>query len=398
MNLRRRVATVAVIVLVAALVCQPVSAAGIAVGPSSLTIENGLRGGSFERSLTVFNPSDTGFEVVLKTEGSAGDWIRFSAIEDGEEIEKVYVPENGQAPVLMRVTVPDDAANGRYTATVVVETVPGEEIPGSVGMILQAKSALEITVTDVEKVSGEVTSIVVRDTEVDVPLGIEVGFKNTGNVVVTPEITAVISRDGPVVDTVSWAERSVRPGTTEQIVVCWPNEGFPTGTYLANVTVSLRGEVLGKEGRTFEIQTLGSLTRQGELIDLNYDGALVVGKPIKITGLFKNSGSIATRAKLSGEIYRGGSLVDVITGDEMTVLVFSEDPLTAYYTPKEPGEYTMKTCAVFEGKTTDSKDMVFTVQSDSSSGLNLPLSPAPVAAALAFICLLVAGRRHRENR
>lgn len=397
MNLRSRVATVAVIVLMAVIVCQPVSAAGIAVGPSSLTIENGLRGGSFERSLTVFNPSDTGFEVVLRTEGSAGDWIRFSTIDNDEEIETIYVPENGQIPVLMRVTVPDDAANGRYTATIVVETVPGEEIPGSVGMILQAKSALEITVTDVEKISGEVTSIVVRDTEVDVPLGIEVGFKNTGNVVVTPEITAVISRDGSVIDTVTWAETSVRPGTTEQIVVRWPNDGFPTGTCQANVMVSLRGAVLADENRTFEILPLGSLTRQGELTDLNYDGALVVGKPIKITGLFKNSGSIATRAKLSGEVYRGGSLVDVISGDEMTVLVFSEDALTAYYTPTEPGEYTMKTCAVFEGKTTDAKDISFTVQSDSS-GLSLPLSPVPVAAALAFICLLVASRRHRENR
>lgn len=397
MNLRSRVATVAVIVLMAVIVCQPVSAAGIAVGPSSLTIENGLRGGSFERSLTVFNPSDTGFEVVLRTEGSAGDWIRFSTIDNDEEIETIYVPENGQIPVLMRVTVPDDAANGRYTATIVVETVPGEEIPGSVGMILQAKSALEITVTDVEKISGEVTSIVVRDTEVDVPLGIEVGFKNTGNVVVTPEITAVISRDGSVIDTVTWAETSVRPGTTEQIVVRWPNDGFPTGTYQANVMVSLRGEVLADENRTFEILPLGSLTRQGELTDLNYDGALVVGKPIKITGLFKNSGSIATRAKLSGEVYRGGSLVDVISGDEMTVLVFSEDALTAYYTPTEPGEYTVKTCALFEGKTTDAKDISFTVQSDSS-GLSLPLSPVPVAAALAFICLLVASRRHRENR
>lgn len=371
MNLRSRVATVAVIVLMAVIVCQPVSAAGIAVGPSSLTIENGLRGGSFERSLTVFNPSDTGFEVVLRTEGSAGDWIRFSTIDNDEEIETIYVPENGQIPVLMRVTVPDDAANGRYTATIVVETVPGEEIPGSVGMILQAKSALEITVTDVEKISGEVTSIVVRDTEVNVPLGVEIGFKNTGNVVVTPEITAVISRDGSVIDTVTWAETSVRPGTTEQIVVRWPNDGFPTGTCQANVMVSLRGEVLADENRTFEILPLGSLTRQGELTDLNYDGALVVGKPIKITGLFKNSGSIATRAKLSGEVYRGGSLVDVITGDEMTVLVFSEDALTAYYTPTEPGEYTVKTCALFEGKTTDAKDISFTVQSDSS-GLSLP--------------------------
>ncbi|WP_286681340.1 hypothetical protein, partial [Methanoculleus sp. DTU007] len=111
---------------------------------------------------------------------------------------------------------------------------------------------------------------------VDVPLGIEVGFKNTGNVVVTPEITAVISRDGSVIDTVTWAETSVRPGTTEQIVVRWPNDGFPTGTYQANVMVSLRGEVLADENRTFEILPLGSLTRQGELTDLNYDGALVV--------------------------------------------------------------------------------------------------------------------------
>jgi len=397
MNLIARVTMVVAVVLAAAIVCQPVSAAGIAVGPSSQTIENALRGGSFERSLTIFNPSDMGFDVVLKTEGSAKDWIKFSAIDGSEEIQKVYAPKKGQIPVLLRVKVPDDVANGRYTAKVVVETVPGEKVPGSVGMVLQATSALEITVTDVEKVSGEVTSIVVRDTEVDIPLGVEVGFKNTGNVVVTPEITAVISRDGTVIDTISEAKTPVRPTFTERIVVHWPNEGLAAGTYQADVTVSLRGAVLAEEGRTFAILPLGSLTRQGELTDLGYEGALTVGKPIKITGLFKNSGSIATRARLSGEVYRGGSLVDVISGDEMTVLVFSENPLTAYYTPKEPGEYTMKTCAVFEGKTTDSKDMVFTVQPDSS-GLSLPLSPVPVIAALAFIGLFAAGRRNRENR
>lgn len=397
MNLIARVTMVVAVALAAAIVCQPVSAAGIAVGPSSQTIENALRGGSFERSLTIFNPSDMGFDVVLKTEGSAKDWIKFSAIDGSEEIQKVYAPKKGQIPVLLRVKVPDDAANDRYTAKVVVETVPGEKVPGSVGMVLQATSALEITVTDVEKVSGEVTSIVVRDTEVDIPLGVEVGFKNTGNVVVTPEITAVISRDGTVIDTISEAKTPVRPTFTERIVVHWPNEGLAAGTYQADVTVSLRGAVLAEEGRTFAILPLGSLTRQGELTDLGYEGALTVGKPIKITGLFKNSGSIATRARLSGEVYRGGSLVDVISGDEMTVLVFSENPLTAYYTPKEPGEYTMKTCAVFEGKTTDSKDMVFTVQPDSS-GLSLPLSPVPVIAALAFIGLFAAGRRNRKNR
>lgn len=397
MNLRSRVAMVAVIVLVAVIVCQPVSAAGIAVGPSTQTIENALRGGSFERPLTIFNPSDTGFEVVLKTEGSAGNWIRFTSIENDEEIEKVYIPKEGQTPVLMQVTVPDDAANGRYTATIIVETLPGEEVRGSVGMILRATSTLEITVTDVERISGAVTSIVVRDTEVDIPAAIEVGFKNTGNVVVTPEITAVISRDGSVLDTVTWTDLPVRPGITEQIVVNWPNEGFPAGTCQASVKVSLRGAVLADEDRTFEILPLGSLTRQGELTDLTYDGALVVGQPIKVTGVFKNSGSIATRAKLSGEVYRGGSLVDVVSSDEMTVLVFSEDLLTAYYTPKEPGDYTMKTCAVFEGKTTDSKDIAFTVQPDSS-GLSLPLSPVPVAAALAFIYLFATRSRDRKKR
>lgn len=397
MNPRCGLTMVAAILLVAVIVCQPVSAAGIAVGPSSLAIDNALRGGSFERSLTIFNPSDTGFDVVLKTEGSAKDWIKFSAIDGSEEIQKVYAPKKGQIPVLMRVKVPDDAANGRYTAKVVVETVPGEKVPGSVGTILQATSTLEITVTDVERVSGEVMSIVVRDTEVDIPLGIEVGFKNTGNVVATPEITAVISRDGTVIDTISEAKTPVSPTITERIVVHWPNEGLAAGTYQVDVTVSLRDVILAEEGRTFEILPLGSLTRQGELTDLDYEGALTVGKPIKITGLFKNSGSIATRARLSGEIYRGGSLVDVISGDEMTVQVFSENPLTAYYTPKEPGEYTMKTCAVFEGKTTDSKDMVFTIQPDSS-GLSLPLSPVLVIAALAFIGLFAAGRRNREKR
>jgi len=395
MNLWRRLTMLAAVVLMAMIVCQPVSAAGIAIGPSSLTIEDALRGGSFERTLTIFNPSDVGFDIVLTTEGSAADWIRFTPLDSNEEIQQVYGPEKSRTPVLMRVKVPGDAANGNYTATVIVETVPGEKIPGSVGMILRATSVLDISVTDVESASGEVTSIVVRDTEVDVPLGIEVGFKNTGNVVVNPEITAVISRDGSVLDTVSWVETPVHPDITEPILVHWPNEGTPAGTCQVNVTVSLRGAVLADEGRTFEILPLGSLTRQGELTDLRYDGELMVGKPVKVSGLFKNSGAIATRAKLSGEVYRSGSLLDVISGDEMTVLVFSEDLLTAYYTPREAGEYTMKTCAVFEGKTTESKDLVFTVQPDQS-GLSLPLSPFPVVAALAFICLFAMRIRRQK--
>lgn len=388
---------IAILLMMVVMVCQPVSAAGIAVGPSSLTIDNALRGGSFERSLTIFNPSDEGFDAILKIEGSAKDWIKFTAVDGSEEIWRPHIPEKGQVPILMQVVVPDDAANGRYMAEIIVETAPGEETLGSVGTILQARSTVKITVTDVERISGEVMSIVVRDTEVDIPLGIEVGFKNTGNVVVTPEIAAVVSRDGVVIDTVTEAKAPVSPSVTERIVVHWPNEGLVAGTYQASITVSLRGAVLADEGRTFEILPLGSLTRQGELIDLDYEGALTVGTPVKITGLFKNSGSIATRARLSGEIYRGSNLVDVISGDEMTVLIFSEDLLTAYYTPKEPGEYTMKTCAIFEGKTTDSKDVVFTVQPDQS-GLSLPLSPIPVIAALAFIGLFVLRRRKHEER
>ncbi len=397
MNLRGRAAVVVVIVLVAVLICQPVSAAGIAVGPSTLAIENALRGGTFERQLTIFNPSDTDFEVTLRAEGSAKDWIRLSTLENEEELQQVYVPKKGKTSISIQVTVPNDAANGHYTTTIIIETLPGEKIPGSVGTILQARSTLEITVTDIEQISGEVMSVVVRDTEVDIPLSIEISFKNTGNVVVIPEITAVISRDDEVIDTVSEAKIPVSPTVTEKIVVHWPNEGLATGTYQVGVTVSLRDAVLAHENRTFEILPLGSLTRQGELIDLSYEGALTVGKPIKITGLFKNSGSIATRARLSGEVYRGGSLIDVVSGDEMTILIFSENPLTAYYTPEEPGEYTMKTCAIFEGKTTDSKDMVFTVQANPSA-LNLPLSPLPVITALAFIGLFAVGRRRQKGR
>lgn len=397
MNPRCGVMVITAILLVTVIACQPVSAAGIAVGPSSLTIDNALRGGSFERSLTIFNPSDADFDVILKIEGSAMDWIKFSTIDGKEDIQEIHAQMKGQTPVLMQIRVPDDAANGRYTAKVIVETVPGERVAGSVGTILQATSTLEITVTDLEQVSGEVMSIMVRDTEVDIPLCVEVGFKNTGNVVVNPEIRAIILQDGKVIDTISEAKTPVRPTITERIVMHWPNEGLDAGTYQAEIAVSLRGAVLAEEGRTFKILPLGSLTRQGELTDLGYEGVLMVGKPIKITGLFKNSGSIATRAKLSGEVYRGGSLVDVISGDEMTILIFGEDLLTAYYTPEEQGEYTMKACAIFEGKTTDPMDIAFTVQ-PAPSVLDLPLSPALVIAALAFIGLFAAGRRNREER
>ncbi|WP_211531694.1 hypothetical protein [Methanocalculus chunghsingensis] len=382
------------------LLCQPALAAGIGIGPNEVTINQATRGGTYERSLTIFNPADQGVNINVRTEGAAGDWIALYRLDNRQtEISELFIPARENVQLLFKVIVPEDTPTEMYQARIVAETQSEEAMAGGVGTVLRARSVVTIHVIGREIVSGKVEGISVANTETGVPLVIDVQFRNTGNVIVSPEIHSTIKKDGEVIGEARSSEKRVTPETIESILVEWSTEGLEPGTYTANVVGMLRGEQIASQEMDFEVFPYGQLSREGTLSDLQYEGMMQTGVPIKLNGIFTNTGKIATRAVLNAEIYQNGNFINAISGDTVLVPVGGRSELFSYLTVAEPGEYQIKYWALYEGQRTEMKDVSLTVSEGGSSAepQASPLSPVSVIGAAMMLIIFATGGRLKRR-
>ena len=81
--------TAAVLAVFLISLCFTTANAGIGLGisPASITINNALRGGMYERTITIFNTGDEAGTFELTAEGECADWISF------------YKPEEPNTPI-----------------------------------------------------------------------------------------------------------------------------------------------------------------------------------------------------------------------------------------------------------------------------------------------------------
>jgi len=156
-------------------------AAGVAVGPTTMDIPNAVRGGEYQRTVTVFNPSEPEMEYTFRTDGEAGTWVSLYDWNTKQAVQSLTIAGQSNVTVQIKVKVPADIANGSYTATIYAESSPiaGTGDNGA-STVLQGKSVLTVTVSDTQTVSGTVLSIQARDIEAGLPLRLEVNFRNTG--------------------------------------------------------------------------------------------------------------------------------------------------------------------------------------------------------------------------
>lgn len=379
-----------IVSLAALIVCPAVSAStGIGLGPSEITITDALRGTIVDRSLTVFNVGDTDANITLVAEGTAGNWVTFYPITaEGSALNYLEVKGRSNIPLVVRLTIPADTANGIYTTTIRAQLRPVSA--GSTGMgsttIMEATSQISVTVTGVQKVSGTVDYIIVDDTEVNYPLPIKVLFRNTGNVAVNPEISVTVFGKNKTIDTLSYSGTQVNVDQAETIIVRWNNTGVEPGNYSTRVGVSVGTTSIKESEVPFKIFPTGTLSRQGNLTALVYEGVPAVGTVVKITGIFENTGTIETKAKLMGEIYRDGILIDTFTTDELSIPIYAKVDLIHYLKLESEGNYTIKSYVLYEGKKTPQTELSF-----KTTGLTTPTKTplSPLMAVFAFICTLV---------
>jgi len=356
------------IVLVLCLLSPTAHAAGIGVAPSTMELNDAIRGAELQRMVTVFNPDDEVEGYTLNVKGEAGSWISFYVENDPlTPIEKVIVPGSGKTKVLVKFNIPDDAPNRKHEATIFVATAAASLEKNTSGQTIKLGAPVDviITVTGTQILNGIVKGITTSDTEVNYPLRIKVEFQSTGNVIARPEIKVEIIKDGTMVGRYTHSGTKVKAGSSELIPVEWDTTGKETGDYKANVAVSLGGKVLSTKELPFKLMPIGTLSRQGSLTDLIYDGEPSVGKLIKVLGTFRNTGEIDTKANLIGEVYVDGDLVDTIESKELLVPVRETGTLTAYQKLEKDGSYAIKGHALYEGKMTETKELSFDVRAES---------------------------------
>lgn len=389
-----------VLVLLATMPCA--YAIGLGVSPPEITVHNALREGQYNQTAMVFNTANESAEFEFKATGEMKDWILF--YDEGKQVSKTIVPGKGSKKITIGFKIPTDAENRAYKSTIYVQTVPQEitNVTGAVASaVVRMPIAASVEVTGTQIIKGFVKTITTRDIEVGYPLRIKIDFENAGNVIATPVINVDISKEGEMVDSFSYSDTKVNPGSKELILAGWNTTGREIGEYNATVNVLLGGESLAEKELQFKILAVGTLTRQGVFSDFKYTGEPLVNRVIKIIAEFENIGEIDATAKFMGEIYTDGNLIDTIDSEELLVPVGDKETLTSYFKIESPGDYTIKGHVLYGMKKTDTKELSFVApvpEEQSPSGFEISLALIVLALIAVSLAILMLWRMRKKGR
>ncbi|ABE51328.1 COG1470 family protein [Methanococcoides burtonii] len=368
---------------------HPASAIGIGVSPAEIDIYDGLKGYEYTKSLTIFNTGPETTTFSLDASGDIEDWISFYQ-GDNASIDSVTIEGQSRTNVVIRFILPEDAANGNYSGTVLVQSIPNEldsEDSGS-AMAIGASASVNIEVTGEQILGGVVNAIHVDDSEPGYSAQIRTIFKNTGNVVAKPIIKVSILSNGDLISTFVHDESGIAPLASGTILVNWDTTiSTIPGDYSAKIDIFLGDELLRSEVIDFKILSVGSLSRQGELTDILIQGEKAPGNLLKVRAYFQNTGDIEADAKFKAEIFRDDVLIDMIESDELTVEKTEKIVLESYFKPVEEGEYLIKGQVIFGGKETPIMDIPLSVEDKAVPGFGV------VSLMIAMMVLLLLRRR-----
>lgn len=376
---------------------------GLGISPSHIELKDALRGGTYERTIAIFNTGDSDGEFALYAEG-AENICDIEFHRNGERVDRIKIPAGEKATVTVLFKIKNDVPNGEYETKIYAASVPsGGNISEGMGAkaIIRIPSTVVISVTGTQILRGEVKSVHIYDTEVGIPLRIEVKFRNTGNVVAYPRVNVKIKEkeSGILVDSFERADFGVNPGGEDTITLTWNTTD--EGDYSAEVTVYLGDDVLYEDVLPFKIFPPGTLTRNGTLNRIYIEGEPLLNRMVKIIAEFVNTGEIDTYAQFKCEIYHNGSLIDLAESDKMFVERGKKCSMQVYYKITECGEYEIRGYVSYGGKNTDEKSLKFTVPDVSSeekeSGSSNILPYPHAALLLVLIASAVAMRRSREK-
>ncbi len=381
-------------------------AGGVGIAPVEIEIKEALRGGEYRRTIMFMNQEDGDITFQISLEGEVATWASMHPLEEpAVSIDAIEVPAHNDARLLLRILVPPDAPNGPHNGTVRFQSVPSADKSkeSGMGVSIGVASNLKIDVTGTQRLSGVVLDMSTDDVEIDQPpLRLHTMFKNDGNVKANPVINLQVKTPaGTTVGEASFNNTVVEADHIAQIQSEWDISGKPVGKYVAEATVVLGDIQIDKRDLNFEIFPRGTLTRSGALDTLKLEGQPQVGAVAKVTGTFRNTGKIDTRAILTGEVYRDSALVKVIESRERLVPLGELAVIDMFFDVTLTGSYIVRAKVGYEGKETEARELTFKVDAGnellSSTALSL-IGGALAAIGVVSATGIFALRKRRRSK
>jgi hypothetical protein len=385
---------------------------GIAVSPGLLTFTEAQRGEAYGDAVLLFNNSPIDESYSLTADGTIAEWVSFHAIGDlATNIATITVPQRGSANFRVTVAVPAGTQNGTYEGDAVVQAkgTGGADTAG--GVLLGATIGISVEVGGDQRVDGHLGSLTIQDAEVGQPVQVRAAVTNGGNVTLQPELHARFIRDGIEVGTATNATANVDAAVTNSVVITWDTKDALPGQYDVEVTGTARGLDLGAASGSFRLAQPEELVRSGELLTFAVVGETFVGGDAVLRAQFNNTSPLVVDGRLSAEVYHDGQLFDTEVSPAEPVPASSIKTFDVVIRRLERGEYRIVGAVDFDGRTTATREVTFTVGSSvaaeaggSRSVTTGGSSPGAVVAGglIAVLALLGGGfwylRRHHAGR
>ncbi|MDP3970210.1 MAG: hypothetical protein Q8P90_00760 [bacterium] len=353
---------------------QPLKASAIGLSPPEIYVSSILRGSTQTRVTNVTrSPESINERYVLTTEVS------------GQYADAIKVPDQVIIPVgVLRQEVeieiaPGELANGDYEASITfirypeLQNTSGESVEAVGASISIAEGVMvniDFTVGGEEVVDYEINNIQVYTTEVEQPLIAGFFAHNKGNVTWQLDGAEIIIEDSTNSDnqiTTVYTKDDfpvIQPGKKEVVKLEIPAE-LEQGSYVAKATFYSGDEEIKLESQMFNIYPPNTLAQKGEITYINVNkNNFEIGEPIKVDVDFINNGEIRVNGLLITEIYKDGTLLDIVRGEEIAVDAGEETVFSQILNYTEAGNYHISTYIEYANKKSNIEVVDIIVSSD----------------------------------
>ena len=193
------------------------SVSEVDTSPSCVWIDDAVRGRTYDMRVTLLNSGAETRTFDLMPEGGCSDWITvYNEDDPTTPIADVTIASNKKARLIVNCAIPEDVANGEYTAIVSVHSKTknkGETAQWVAGQPF----TVHVTVKGRQNLAARVGNITISATEVGMPVETLIEFENGGNVIARPGIRMV--KNSTLVECFGKAETGVTPGYNSTITV-----------------------------------------------------------------------------------------------------------------------------------------------------------------------------------
>jgi hypothetical protein len=336
------------------------SVAEVEITPACARIGSAVRGVTYNMAVTLLNSGTETCTFDLMPEGECSNWITvYNEDDPTTPITDVTIASNKKERLIVNCTIPEDVANGEYTAIVSVPSKTTDKRE-TAHVVAGQYFTVHVTVKGRQNLAARVANITISATEVGMPVETLIEFENEGNVIARPGISISMMKNRTLVECFGKAETGVTPSCNRTITVLSDTTGMEPGEYLAVVIVSLDEATLATVELPFTLFDSGTITREGELNSLSLDGVPQINSSINVVAEFENTCMIALMAMFIGAIYRNDEFEAELESAKTLVAVGETAELMADYNITEPGGYMVTGHVSYDGKNTTEGNVSFT--------------------------------------